>query len=72
MTAETRDINFGSVDHFLYVRLNCVCVDLGYSLKELVHQAYYLVVDLIDEEGRTHFSVLRRQFEDYADYRLSV
>ena len=43
MKATTKGINFGEIDHFLYVRINCMCADLSYDYKEFIEQA----------EGRT-------------------
>jgi hypothetical protein len=69
MKAGTKAINFGEIDHFLYVRINCVGADLGYNFKEFIENSYYPLVDLIDEKGVTHFSVLREEYKKYADYR---
>jgi hypothetical protein len=64
-----RDINFGEIDHFLYVRINCVCADLGFDLKDFIEQSYYLLVDLIDPEGVTHYEQLQEEYKKYADFR---
>jgi hypothetical protein len=64
-----RDINFGEIDHFLYVRINCVCADLGLGLKDFIEQAYYLLVDLIDPKGVTHYEMLQEEYEKYAAFR---
>ena len=69
MMATTKDINFGDIDHFLYVRISSVCADLGYTAKDLIEQAYFLLVDLITEEGETQFYVLADQYNEYAKYR---
>jgi hypothetical protein len=69
MIATTKDINFGEIDHFLYVRISSVCADLGYTVKDLIEQAYFLLVDLITEEGETQFTLLAEKYNEYADYR---
>jgi len=65
----SKDINFGTIDHFLYVRINCICSDLGFSTKEFIEDAYYFIVSYIDEVGITHFEMLLQQYEKYQDYR---
>jgi hypothetical protein len=69
MPYETKQINFGGIDHFLYVRINCLCADLGYSLKDFIEQAYCLLTELIDEKGKTHFTVLQEEYQKYEAYR---
>jgi hypothetical protein len=69
MPYKIKQINFGEIDHFLYVRINCLCADLGYNSKEFVEQAYCILTELIDEKGVTHFKVLAEQYKKYADYR---
>ena len=69
MMAETKSINFGQINHFLYVRINSVCADLGYNFKQFIEQAYYLLVDLITEEGETQLDLLAQKYIEYADIR---
>jgi predicted CopG family antitoxin len=67
--AEHKHINFGKIDHFLYVRINCVCADLGYTIRDLVEQAYFLLTELITEQGVTQLWLLKEEYEKYSDYR---
>jgi tRNA(Ser,Leu) C12 N-acetylase TAN1 len=69
MKTGAKDINFGNIDHFLYVRIQCVCADLGLAAKDFIEQAYFLLVKLITEDGVTQFSVLQDEYEEYEDYR---
>jgi len=69
MQRKTYDINFGSIDHFLYVRLNCICADLGFNFKEFIEQSYCHVLELIDKNGITHFEYLQATYKDYKDFR---
>jgi hypothetical protein len=69
MPYKTKQINFGEVDHFLYVRINCICADLDYNFKDFVEQSYCILTELIDEKGVTHFKVLIEQYEKYREYR---
>jgi len=69
MSRDTEMINFGEIDHFLYVRLHCMCADLDLSVQEFIEEAYQLVTQIIDEKGVTHFSQLAQEYKDYAEYR---
>jgi hypothetical protein len=69
MPYETKQINFGGIAHFLYVRINCLCADLGYNYKDFIEQSYCILTELIDEKGVTHFKVLQEQYKKYEDYR---
>jgi hypothetical protein len=72
MAHEGRQINFGDVDHFVYVRIHCLCADLGYNLKEFIEQSYCILTEIIDEKGVTHFRVLEEQYRKYQDIQESV
>jgi len=72
MKLKNKGINFGSIEHFLFVRINCLCTDLGYSFKEFIEQAYCFLVELIDEDGITHFEILKQQYKDYSAYRAKT
>jgi hypothetical protein len=72
MPYKTKQINFGEVDHFLYVRILCICADLGYTLKDFVEQSYCLLTETIDEKGTTHFKQLEEQYRRYADIQERV
>jgi len=64
-----KSINFGEIDHFLYVRINCLCADLGLSFQQFIEEGYVQIVTFIDEEGITHFEMLRDEWENYAAFR---
>lgn len=69
MQRKTKAINFGRIDHFLYVRINSVCADLDLSYKDFIEQSYLHLVKLIDERGITHFEVLAQEYNKYVEFR---
>lgn len=64
-----KSINFGEIDHFLYVRINCLCADLGLSFQQFIEEGYVQIATFIDEEGFTHFEMLRDEWDNYAAFR---
>jgi hypothetical protein len=69
MGEQVRSINFGEIDHFLYVRIHCVCADLGLTTKEFIEQAREHVRELIDQRGITHFHLLKNKYDELESYR---
>ena len=72
MKTKSKSINFGKVDHFLYVRLMCLSADLGLPLRELIQYGYYLLVELITEDGQSQFEVLYKNYKKYSDLQEKV
>jgi hypothetical protein len=69
MNEGLKGINFGEIDHFLYVRINAVCADLGYSTGEFIEEACNLFFDLVDEAGITKFMLLAEERQKYCEAR---
>jgi hypothetical protein len=69
MALKNKNINFGKIDHFLFVRINCVCTDLGLTTKEFIENSYFSLVKHIDKYGETHFKVVQDRYKEYADFR---
>jgi hypothetical protein len=70
MNRRTKTINFGDIDHFLYVRIRCLCADLDYkNVRDFIEYAYYLLVELITEDGETQFWVLQDQYKEFQSFR---
>jgi hypothetical protein len=67
MAEELKGINFGEIDHFLYVKINSVCVDLGYSVSEFIEEACDQFFRLVDEQGITRFLMLAEERQRYRE-----
>jgi hypothetical protein len=64
-----KGINFGEVDHYLYVRIVSVCADLGLVAREFIEEACCLFFDLVDENGMTQFQLLTDEYQKYKEIR---
>jgi hypothetical protein len=69
MNEGLKGINFGEVDHFLYVRISSICADLGYVAREFIEEACCLFFDLVDEKGMTQFQLLSDEYQKYKEIR---
>ena len=72
MKENIKGINFGHIDHFLYVRILCVCTDLGITTTQFVDHGYFILYDLITEKGVTQFNVLQDNYLKYSDIHEKV
>lgn len=64
-----KSINFGKIDHFLYVRICCLCADLGFTFQKFIEEGRRLIRNFIDEEGITHFQKLKEEWGKYESFR---
>jgi hypothetical protein len=64
-----KSINFGEIDHFLYVRINSICADLGFPVREFIEEACCLFFDLVDDKGITQFQLLSEEYQKYKEIR---
>ena len=64
-----KSINFGEIDHFLYVRISSVCADLGYAAREFIEEACCLFFDLVNDKGITQFQLLSDEYQKYKETR---
>jgi len=68
MAKITKSINFGEINHLLYVRIMALCADLGYATKDFIFEGCCLFFDIVDDKGVSHFEIIgdayRRFYED--------
>ena len=69
MSSNGKGINFGEIDHFLYVRISSICADLGYSFKEFIEEACELFFGLVDDHCVSRFDILQDEYQKYKEVK---
>jgi hypothetical protein len=69
MSSTGKSINFGEIDHFLYVRISSVCADLGFTNKDFIEEACELFFSLVDERCVSRFDILQEEYQKYKEFR---
>ena len=53
----------------MFVRLSCLCADLGFTFQQFIEEAYFLLVKLITEDGVTQIMLMKDQYKQYEEKR---
>lgn len=56
-------INFGEIDHFLYVRIMSLCADLGFTTKEFIEEGCGLFFGIVDLDGISRFEIIEKEYK---------
>jgi len=76
MGMRLKSINFGKIDHFLYVRIMSLCADLRYTTKDFIVEGYNLFFDIVDPNGISRFILIKEEltkfYKDSADKRMLI
>ena len=57
-----RDICFNEIDHFLFVRISDMCEALGCDCKGLVENGFFVLAEVLNKKGFSHFEVLEKAY----------
>ena len=66
MAKITKSINFGEIDHLLYIRITSLCADLGYATKDFILEGCCSFFGIVDEKG---VSDLKKTYDAYKRFQ---
>ena len=72
MSSNKKSINFGEIDHFLYVRICSICADLGFTNKDFIEEACELFFSLVDDHCVSRFDILQEEYQKYKEIKEST